>query len=142
MNIRRKIFIPFLVILFGCNTSYQYPKFDYIKSTGANPCITAFKDRVFYCIMRESLKGTNAISEISKKDVGNTFEGIYSAELFRRIDTIGQNFVKNMPPPVLCDECVKGQNYYIAQALHFYTSRDLDSIAKIELQKFGMYKCK
>lgn len=142
MQVRKRSLAPFLIILLGCNISYKYPKFDYVQNSGSNPCITAFKDRVFYAILRESLKGTDAIREINKKDVGNPFDGIYSIELFKKIDTIGQDFVKRMPPPPLCDECTKGQNYYMAQALHFYVSRDLDSIAKTELQKFGMYKCK
>lgn len=136
------IVIAILAALTSCKIKYKYPKFDYVKNTEVNPCITAFKDRVFLSILRESFKGTDAVKEMNKKDVGNPFDGIYSPELFRKIDSIGQDFVRKMPSPVLCDECTKEQNYFIAQALHFYASSDLDSIAKAELTKFGMYKCK
>jgi hypothetical protein len=101
----------------------------------------AFKDRVFFSILQECYKGTDAIKEIQKRDVGNPYDGIYDPILFKKIDSIGKDFAKNIPPPSLC-ECSKEQNYFMAQALHYYRSRELDSIAKVELQKFGMYKCK
>jgi uncharacterized protein YbaP (TraB family) len=33
--------------------------------------------------------------------------------------------------------CPKDQNYFMAQALHFYRSYELDSIAKVELKRFS-----
>jgi hypothetical protein len=124
-----------LIISVGCKTKYKYPKFDY--NNGPNPCLNAFKDKVFFSILQESYKGTDAIKEINKKDVGNPYDGIYDPILLKKIDSIGKDFVKKVPPPSLCSECTKGQNYFMAQALHFYRSRELDSVAKVELKKFS-----
>ena len=127
-----------LITALGCKTNYKYPRFDYIKTTGVNPCITAFKDRIFFAILEECYKGTDAMKEINKRDYGNPYDGIYSPVLFKKIDSIGKDFAKKIPPPVLCDECTKEQNYFMAQALHYYRSYELDSIAKAELKKLGM----
>jgi len=141
----KKVSIALFAVIFlflGCQTRYRYPKFDYSKNTGANPCVLAFKDRVFFAILAEFYKGTDAMKEIRKRDVGNPYDGIYSASLFKKIDSIGKDFAKKIPPPALCHECTKEQNYFMAQALHFYASSDLDSIAKAELKKHGMDRCK
>lgn len=74
------------------------------------------------------------MKEIYKRDVGNPFDGIYG--LGKKIDSIGVDFARKIPPPVLCSECTKEQNYFMAQALHFYKSYELDSIAEAELKKF------
>jgi len=131
--------LTILLLFTACKSSYKYPKFDF--NNGPNPCINAFKDKVFFSILRECYKSTDAMKEIYKKDVGNPYDGIYSGKLFDRIDSIGKNFAKKIPPPSLC-ECKPGQNYFMAQALHFYRSKELDSIAKVELERFGMYECK
>ncbi|WP_412467340.1 hypothetical protein [Pedobacter sp. KLB.chiD] len=133
-----KILKPFILIcsfvLSSCKTNYRYPRFDF--NNGPNPCVNAFKDRVFLSILSEAYKGTDALKEISKRDVGNPYEGIYSPELFKKIDSIGHDFYNKIPPPELC-ECDKGQNYFMAQALHFYASRELDSVARAELKKIS-----
>jgi hypothetical protein len=141
----RKVIIAIFAMTFivlGCQTKYRYPRFDYSKNIGGNPCVLAFKDRVFFAILEECYKGTDAMKEIHKRDVGNPYDGIYSASLFKSIDSIGKDFARRIPPPILCDECTKEQNYFMAQALHFYASYELDSIAKAKLQEHGMYKCK
>jgi len=132
--------ITFIVL--GCQTRYKYPKFDFTMNTEESPCILAFKDRVFFSILEECLKGTDAMKEIRKRDVGNPYDGIYSASLFKETDSIGKDFAKKIPPPTLCDECTKEQNYFMAQALHFYASSELDLIAKTTLKKYGFDKCK
>ncbi|WP_316806081.1 hypothetical protein [Pedobacter agri] len=135
MKISQLLVLVCLFLFCSCRVSHQYSKFDF--NNGPNPCINAFKDRVFLSILTEAYKGTDALKEISKKDVGNPYDGIYSPELFKKIDSIGHDFFKKIPPPELC-ECGKGQNYFMAQALHFYASRELDSVAKIELKNFSI----
>jgi hypothetical protein len=122
----KKIIMAVLILLaqLACKTKYSFPKFDY--KNGPNPCVNAFKDRVFFAILKECYKGTNAIDEINKIDVGNPYDGIYDLKLFIKIDSIGKDFAKKIPPPSLCGECNKNQNYFMAQALHFYSSRELD----------------
>ncbi|KQR65354.1 hypothetical protein [Pedobacter sp. Leaf176] len=135
-DLYEKCSVIILVMLLGisaCKTSYKYPRFDF--DNGPNPCINAFKDRMFLSILREAYKGTNAIKEISKIDVGNPYDGISSPELFKKIDSIAVGFYKKIPPPSVCDECTEEQNYFMAQALHFYASKELDSIARTELKE-------
>jgi hypothetical protein len=125
------------VVFIGCSNKYRFPKFDY--NNGPNPCINAFKDKVFFSILRESYKGTDAFKEIGKRDVGNPYDGL-PPTLNAKIDSIAKDFVKKLPRPALCDECSKEQNYFMAQALHFYRSHELDAITKAELGKFGSYE--
>ncbi len=137
----KKILFCLLVVTTGCVVTNKKPRFDYVSSGSENPCISAFKDRVFFAILMESYKNTAAFDEIKKVDVFNPFDGLpFSIQL--KIDSIGKNFVKNMPRPPFCDECKPEQNYYMAQALHFYESRQLDSIAKAELGKYTSEICK
>ncbi|MES2447559.1 MAG: hypothetical protein V4546_10290 [Bacteroidota bacterium] len=124
-----------LTIILGCRTKYNYPKFDF--NNGPNPCINAFKDRVFMSILKESYKGTTALTEINKIDLGNPFDGVYDLVLLKKIGSIGKDFVKKIPLPSLCSDCSEGQNYFMVQALHYYRSRELDSVAKVELKKFS-----
>ncbi len=133
------LIVAVVITFTSCKTRYKYPKFDF--NNGPNPCINAFKDKVFFTILRECYKGTDAFKEINKRDAGNPYDGIYSLELFKKIDSIGKDFAKKIPPPSLCDECTKEQNYFMAQALHFYRSYELDSIAKVELGKYGSDLC-
>lgn len=69
--------------------------------------MSAFKDRVFFAILDECYKGTDAMKEIRKRDVGNPYDGIYSGSLFKSIDSIGKDFAKRIPSPMMCDECTK-----------------------------------
>lgn len=125
----------FIIVFSSCKASYNSPRFDF--NNGPKPCLNAFKDRVFFSILQESYKGTDAIKEINKRDLGNPYDGIYDPTLFKKIDSISKEFIKKLPPPALCVECKKDQNYFMAQALHFYASRELDSLAKAELKKFS-----
>lgn len=115
----------------------NYPKFDF--NNGPNPYINTFKDLVFFGFMRECFRETKAMEEISKVDVGNPFEYL-DYKLYPVCDSIGKAFYKRIPPPVFCDECGTKKNYFLAQALHYYRSYELDSIAKSYLKKYGVDK--
>ncbi len=87
----------FIMVFSACKASYNLPRFDF--NNGPKPCLNAFKDRVFFSILQESYKGTDAIKEINKRDLGNPYDGIYDPTLFKKIDSISKEFVKNLPPP-------------------------------------------
>jgi hypothetical protein len=123
----------FIGVFTSCKTKYTYPKFDY--NNGPNSCFNAFKDRIFFAILKESYKGTAAFKEISKRDVFNPYDGL-PFELESKIDSIAKGFVTKLPRPSMCDDCLTDQNYFMAQALHYYRSSDLDSIAKATFKKF------
>ncbi len=120
----------FIIILFfaqACNKN-SFPAFDYKKST--NPWIDAFKDRVFFSALEEAYKSDTAIFKlIRKKDAFNPFDGLYGdARVYAQ--KIGIDLIRKMPLPAMCEGCKGDMNYYMATALHFYKSKELDSIAK------------
>lgn len=122
-----------LLSLFSCS-KYIYSNFNYNKSK--NPWTDAFKDRVFISSLKESYKNNKLIFElIEKKDALNPYDGL-SYEALEKATLIGIKLITEMPPPTMCDDCNKDQNYYIATALHYYKSKQLDSIAIVEFKKF------
>ncbi|MFA6087022.1 hypothetical protein [Mucilaginibacter sp.] len=121
-----------LTVILGCSPT-AYPKFDY--NNGPNPWVNAFKDQVFFASLRESYKNDTIFSLIERKDALNPYDGL-SLEALQKAKQLGKDLVKKMPPPAMCDGCTAGMNYYMANALHYYNSRDLDSIAKSEYKKY------
>lgn len=124
-EIKTKLFIFLTVFLAGC-TNNIYSKFDYNIST--NPWIDAFKDQFFFACLGESYQNDTLFKIIEKKDAFNPYDGL-SLEALQKARELAKNLVKNMPPPSMCEGCTPGMNYYMANALHYYNSRELDSIA-------------
>jgi hypothetical protein len=128
-----------IIVLFFLSSCYRnvYPKFDYKASE--NPWVTAFKDRVFFSAIKEAYKSDTIIfKQIEKKDALNPYDGLSLAEM-EEADKLGKRLIKNIPPPAMCEGCLGDKNYYMATALHYYISKDLDLIAtnifKIHLKK-------
>jgi hypothetical protein len=71
---------------------------------------------------------------ISKKDAFNPYDGI-SKQALDKAANVGIRLIRNMPPPIMCEGCTTGMNYYMANALHYYNSYELDSIANAEYKK-------
>ena len=112
-----------------------YPHFDYVRSQ--NPWINAFKDRVFFSALREAYKSDSLIFKLlEKKDALNPYDGLSLIDL-KKADEIGEELVKNMPQPFMCEGCQTGMNYFMATSLHYYSSQELDVIAK---RHYSAYK--
>ncbi len=120
-------FILFSIAFLGGCSNNIYQKYEYDQPT--NPWINAFKDNVFFQCLKESYKGDSIFKMIEKKDAFNPYDGL-SLEAIEMSRELAKNFVKNMPPPVMCENCESGQNYYMARSLHYYSSKELDNIAK------------
>lgn len=119
--------IILLFIVSSC-TPKLYPKFDYNKSE--NPWIDAFKDRVFFSALEEAYKSdTSIFLLIRKKDAFNPYDDLYG-EAREIAIKIGVDLIKKIPPPAMCEGCKGDMNYYMAASLHYYNSRELDSIAR------------
>lgn len=120
-----------LFVISGCSKGL-YPHFEYNNS--ANPWIDAFKDRVFFSALREAYQSDTMILKlIEKKDALNPYDGLSLVEM-QKAEEIGKDLIKNMPPPVMCESCTPGMNYYMATSLHYYKSKSLHSKA-IKLYK-------
>lgn len=116
----------------GCSMN-SYTSFDYNKSE--NPWIDAFKDRVFFSALQEAYKSDSLIfNSINKKDALNLFDGL-SLEEIENANNIGINLTKKIPPPSMCENCPDGMNYYMATALHYYKSKELNNIARNNFKK-------
>ncbi|MCD0466251.1 hypothetical protein [Flavobacterium sp. ENC] len=117
-----------LILLCFCSCGKNsYEKFSYTKSN--NPWITAYKDNVFFACLKESYKNDSIYELIEQKDALNPYDGL-SLKALNETRKMGQNIVKNMPKPKMCENCKEGENYYMSNCLHYYASRELDSIAK------------
>lgn len=91
--------------------------------------MNCFKDRVFFSALREAYKSDSLIFKlIEKKDAFNPYDGLTLKETIIAED-IGVNLIKNMPAAIFCENCAEGVNYYLATALHYYSSKQLNSIA-------------
>ncbi len=121
------ILIIAVFILSSC-CSNVYPHFDYKLSE--NPWITAFKDRVFFSAMREAYKSDPLIFKlVEKKDALNPYDGLSLTDI-KKAEEIGEELVKNMPQPSMCEGCQTGMNYFMASSLHYYISQELNAIVK------------
>ncbi|WP_417353294.1 hypothetical protein [Flavobacterium alkalisoli] len=128
-----------LLVLSSCkptniSTKSQYEKFDY--NVSSNPWIVAFKDQAFFSCLRESYSNNDTIFKlIEKRDAFNGYDnlGLNNITLAKEL---GKKIVVEMPPPSMCEGCTEGMNSYMANCLHYYNSRELDSIAHVEYEKY------
>ena len=60
----KKIIIIMIVLMFSCQSSYKYEKFDYNKSD--NAWINKFKDEMFLSCLKESYKSDTIFKLIEK----------------------------------------------------------------------------
>jgi hypothetical protein len=121
------ILIIIVFVLSSCSRNV-YSKFDYRVSE--NPWISAFKDRVFFSAIKEAYKSDTLIFKlIEKKDALNPYDGLSLTEM-EEADKIGKTLIKNIPPPAMCESCTGDMNYFMATSLHYYISKELDSIVK------------
>lgn len=123
----KNIQIIFILFCFCSCSKNAYQKFDYNNTD--NPWITAYKDNVFFSCLRESYKNENVFKLIEQKDALNPYDGL-SLEDLQKSKELGTNLSANIPKPIMCENCKEGDNYYMSNCLHYYISKELDSIAK------------
>lgn len=135
------------IIIFGCSIKKQEQEywgdsfrkeikpFEYGATN--NSWITAYKDEVFYSCIREGYKNDSIWLLMSKEDWFNPYDGIDLADIDTAI-VIGKKIIQDLPKETYFnseeffyekDES-KHKNYISATCLHYYISRELDSIAK------------
>jgi len=125
--------IFFTLILNSCSSQNKYEHFDY--QNGPNAWINAFKDQMFFACLRESYSNDSIYKMIEKHDALNPYDGL-NLESLDKAKALGKSIIKNIPPPAMCESCNNGENYFMADCLHYYKSRELDSIAHTEFKKF------
>lgn len=130
----KKLLFLFLICCLNVCYAQKHSKFDYIKSN--QPWVDAFKDLVFFSSLRAAYKSDTTIFKlIETKDAFNPFDGL-SLSAVMKAKQLGQKLIENMPSkPAMCENCKPGMNYYMATALHYYMSAELNSIAVSEYKK-------
>lgn len=123
------LIISILLLIFSSCESYKRTKFDYNKSN--NPWVEAFKDNVFFACLKESYKNDTIFKLIDNRDAFNPYDGL-SLDDLNKTKELAKKLVNNMPKAAMCENCKEGENYYMSNSLHYYASRELDSIAKEE----------
>ena len=123
-----KYLVVFILIALCSCSNKTYKSFDYNRSE--NPWSQAFKDRVFLSGIKEAYKrDTTIIKHNEQIDAFNPYDGLTLEEM-KMADQIGIDFIQKMPPPAMCEGCLSGMNYFMANALHYYNSRELDITTK------------
>ena len=123
-----------IIALSSCSI-VKLDKFNY--HNGPNAWINAYKDVAFYnCFMEGHQNDTILRNLIQKRDVQNPYEAIYNEDI-KKAAQFGRKIAKGIPIATLgCEECHNGEKYITANCLHYYKSRELDSIARAEFKKF------
>lgn len=139
------LYFSFLIAIFSCskmpNQAYFGDNFGkgegYKYGKVSNSWITAYKDNVFYSCIREGYKNDSIWILMDKEDWFNTYDAIDLLDIDSTI-LIGQKVIKNLPKEVYfnsqefpsANDISKHKNYISSTCLHYYISRELDSIAK------------
>lgn len=94
-----------------------------------------FQDRVFIACLKESYKNDSIFRLIEKEDIFNPYEGFYIFDdIVHRADSLGSSVAKKLAPTGYRD--YEGKNYYMSHCLLYYTSKELDAIARGEFEKY------
>ena len=127
-RIMKNILYLFITLFVQSYSNKTYQKFDYNYSK--NPWINAFKDQLFFASLKEGFNSDSIFTLLKKKDAFNPYDWLSLDEL-EKAKALGKDLVKKITPHLMCEDWTPGMNYYMANALHYYNSRELDSIARV-----------
>lgn len=139
------VILTICLLVLSCN-SYKRDPF-YFRSDSKYKSksfwIDNFKDEVFYECLKEGYKNDSIFKLMSKKDLFNSSE-IYDFSEMDSARVLGRKIINKIPPPYihLDDKDITGMNFISATCLHYYASKELDSIAKIAYKKHVKMKKK
>ena len=104
-----------------------------------NEWINNFKTEFFFSCLKKGYKSDSITNLISKKDLLYLYEPY--AFQHEQIDSISSLIIEKMPKPIyphndeINDKKELDKNYICASCLNYYSSRELDSIAKKKYKK-------
>lgn len=121
-----------VILFFSSCTVNKLARFNY--NNGPNPWINAFKDRVFVKCLEHSYNNDSIFTMINKIDVYvNPYDAFYlEGDRIKLLDSLSHSIPLHIPPPSGLIEGVDGRNFYLCNCLHYYASKELDSIARKE----------
>lgn len=118
-------------VTLSCST-YKRDKFQY-RNVDKKVWINTFKSEVFYSCISEGIKNDSLFKMMKKKDLLNTYDG-YPIKIIDNARSLGKKIIAEMPKPFIKidndEEYLKNKNFISYSCLNYYSSRELDSIAK------------
>jgi hypothetical protein len=118
-------------VTLSCST-YKRDKFQY-RNVDKKVWINTFKSEVFYSCISEGVKNDSLFKMIMKKDLLNIYDD-YPIKIIDNARSLGKKIIAEMPKPYIKidndEEHLKNKNFISYSCLNYYSSRELDSIAK------------
>lgn len=132
MKKRSFLYLIIAILLIGC---YPYKRSSYRYNQDENWWITGFKDAVFYFCIREGYQNDSIFVLMREKDLLSSMEMDVSI-IYNQIQ-LGKNIGGNIPKPYrkIDNPRDTSKKLILASCLHYYASRELDSIARVEYKK-------
>lgn len=133
-----KKIIFFCLILFtvfiGC---YPYKRSGFKYNHYEDAWITNFKDDVFMHCIREGYNNDTIFDLMQKKDLLNSGEIDGWLRVMDLKRTLGKTVAQNIPKPYkkIDDPRDTSKKLILTSCLHYYGSKELDSIARSEYRK-------
>ena len=140
---RHKIFIFSIIgsIFFSCKPIYQREKFSYHFGDKKDEWINTYKMQFFINCLRKGYLNDTIFKLISEKDLLFHYEPF--ALQNDQTEKLAFKLINNLPRPIyphtdneVDDKLETKKNYICASCLNYYSSKELDSIAKIEYKKY------
>jgi hypothetical protein len=128
--------ILLLALIFSSCSVNKLEKFSYTNSK--NAWIDSYKDQVFFsCFMQGHQNDTVLRKLLGKRDLQNSYEAIYIEDIIKASE-LGKKIADGIPIATIgCEDCKNGEKFIIPNCLHYYKSKDLDSIARREFKIFN-----
>ncbi|MFE3872359.1 hypothetical protein ACFX5F_14115 [Flavobacterium sp. ZS1P70] len=135
---KNTVILTICLLVLSCNTYKRDPFYFRSDSKYKDESfwIDNFKDEVFYACLKEGYKNDSIFKLMGKKDLFNASE-VFDFSEMDSARVLGRKIIKKMPPPFIHidDKDITGMNFISAACLHYYASRELDSIAKEAYKK-------
>jgi hypothetical protein len=135
-----RLFIIIICFLTVSCKSYQHERFKYRGSNTNEKTfwIEIYKDEMFYQCIKEGYKNDSIFKLMRKKDLFNSSEAVVNLKNAKIARALGIKIIKNLPPAFIKsdDEDISEKNFISASCLHYYASRELDSIAKSAYKEY------
>lgn len=142
----KKLIFIFLIIIYSCKSTNGLKSHEYyggkfssqIDTVVENDVwIQSFKKEVFFECLKKGYKNDSIFKLIQKEDLFCTYENMLFNDI-KRARYFGDSISKKIKSSIYQydDVIMNNKRYVICTCLDFYTSRDLDSIAKEEYERY------
>jgi len=106
--------------------------------TEADYWIRTYKQQVFYSCLTQNFKNDSVFVLMGKEDFVSNPSDIIPFSFWKKIDSVGKNAIRYMKKNEFISDNPEDRklNFISGTCLNYYTSKELDSIAKCEFKKY------